>query len=78
MIIFMPSKYKAKPVDKLGSRQGTIGARINKALSSKWQTIEEIEKKVRGVSHKIILNRLHRGAYKGVLQYERIIRFRIK
>jgi hypothetical protein len=72
------SKYKSKPIDGQGSRKGTVAAKVNSAMSTKWQTIEQITKKVRGATAQQVKMRLHIGRYKGIYDYERTIKFKLK
>lgn len=71
------SKYKAKKRDDLGSRAGTIAAAVNKVMSTKWQTVEEIQKKTKR-SASSVRRRLYHAASIGLYDYERIIRFKLK
>jgi len=73
----MPSKYKAKARDDYGSRKGTIAARVNRAVSVRWQTAEEIAKNA-GVPEKSARRRLYHGVEKGIYDHEKIIRFKFK
>jgi hypothetical protein len=72
------SKYEAKPKDGLGARAGTVGAKINAALSGRWQTVDAIAKKT-GLPKSTVANRLHRARYRhpNIFKYERVIRFRV-
>lgn len=73
----MPSKYKAKQRDGLGSRSGTIAAAVNRVMKNSWQSIETIQKKS-GRKMSSVRRRLHHGVEKGLYEYERIIRFKLK
>lgn len=73
----MPSRYKAKKRDDLGSRKGTIAAAVNRVMTPEWQTIEKIQKKT-GRKMASVRRRLHHGVEKGLYVYERIIRFKLK
>lgn len=70
-------KYKAKQRDELGSRVGTTAARVNKAMSKKWQNVETIISKTR-LPKRAVVRRLHHGVELGIYEYERIIRFKLK
>lgn len=74
----MPSKYKARPRDAQGARQGTIAAKVNKAMADgKWRTVDEIAR-LAGVRRSSVHRRLQHGRIKGVYAYEREIRFKLK
>lgn len=72
------SKYTPKPKDGHGSRKGTVAAKVNAVMSTRWQTIEDIQQKVKGATAQQVKMRLHIGRYKGLYDYERIIRFKLK
>jgi hypothetical protein len=72
------SKYNSKPRDRQGSRKGTVAAKVNAVMRPTWQSIEQITRKVRGATAQQVKMRLHIGHYKGIYEYERIIRFKLK
>lgn len=72
------SKYQPRPRDEHGSRKGTVAAKVNAVMATKWQTIEEITGKVRGATAQQVKMRLHIGRYKEIYDYERIIKFKLK
>jgi hypothetical protein len=74
----MPSKYKPKPHDSLGSREGTFAAKVNKVMTTSWQTVEEIQRKAGSIPSKSVRRRLYHGVQIGKYDYERTIRFKIK
>jgi hypothetical protein len=71
------SSYKAKPKDGHGLRKGTKAARVAAAVTSKWQTVEEIAKKAH-LKRADVLVKLHAGRNNGLYEYERIIKFKLK
>lgn len=73
----MSSNYRAKKRDALGSRTGTVAAKVNKVMTTKWQTLGEIQEKVRA-GKRSVARRLYNGVEKGIYEYERIIRFKLK
>lgn len=71
------SKYKAKKRDDRGARIGTVAAKVNAVMSPKWQTVEDIISKTKAPARSV-RRRLYDGATKGIYEYERIIRFKLK
>lgn len=74
---FLMSKYKPKAKDGLGARKGTTVAKINRVLSRKWQTVDEIARKTR-TPRKIVAQRLYYGVSRGIYEHQKIIRFKLK
>jgi len=70
------SKYQKIPEDRQGFRKGTKAARVNKAMSTQWQTLDEIQKGCKLPRYTVGL-RLYRGVKRGIYQYEKLIVFKI-
>lgn len=62
--------------DFMGCRVGTISANVNAALTSDWQSAEEIAKNA-GVSLDQALGRLYFGRDEAIIEYRRLIQFRL-
>lgn len=73
----MSKKYKPKPKDENGVRKGTKAAKVARAVTDKWQTVEAIAKKCR-LKRDEVLVKLHAGKMNGLYEYERTIQFRKK
>lgn len=71
------SKYTAKKRDNFGARNGTVASKVNAVMSGKWQNVEDIIKKAKAPARSV-RRRLYNGAEKGIYEYERIIRFKLK
>jgi len=62
--------------DKFGCKVGTISADVNKVLSKQWQDEDEIAKAA-GVSLDQARGRLYYAAEKKIIEYRRLIQYRI-
>jgi hypothetical protein len=71
------STYKPKKRDGLGAMDGSIAAKVNEAMTGKWQSVEVIQKKV-GMPMRSVRRRLYQGVYTGLYEYERVIQFKLK
>jgi hypothetical protein len=71
------SKYTARPKDAHGARKGTVAAKVNAAMSKSWQTVAQIQEKVRAPKDSVKA-RLYSGAHKGIYQRQSVIRFKLK
>ncbi len=74
-----PAKAKKEEVarDRFGSAEGTVRAKVNKALGKGWKTDEAIATEA-GVKLKQARHRLRRAAREGILEVQRMIQYRIK
>ena len=72
------SKYKSKPKDAYGARQGTIAAKVNRAMEDrKWKTVDQVAQAAK-INRAVVHRRLQHGRLIGVYDYERVIRFKLK
>lgn len=62
--------------DLLGSRPGTIASQVNAVMTETWKTDTQITEDS-GVSFRQARARLYAAVAKGLLQRERIVRYRI-
>jgi len=65
------------PKDRFGCRKGTIGWKVNKVLSTEWQTPEEIARKAR-LRVDQVMSRLHLGISQGIYEKKKIVLYRLK
>lgn len=75
------SKYRPKKRDKHGVLADSVYGKVNGVMSKSWQDADKICAKA-AKKHKLtraqVFARLHRGRRRGLYEYERIIRFRLK
>lgn len=71
------SKYRPKPRDQHGARKGTMAAAVNRIISGRWQSIEDIQRRIKAPK-KAVARRLYHGVEKGLYEYEKVIRFKLK
>jgi hypothetical protein len=65
------------PRDRFGCRRGTIGWKVNKAMSTEWQTPEEIARKAR-VRIDQVMGRIRIGMSQGIYEKKKIVYYRLK
>lgn len=71
------SKYKAQKRDYLGTRIGTVAAKVNRVMTRQWKTARQIQQESRQ-PFKSVTRRLHHGVEKGLYLRQHIIRFKLK
>lgn len=64
------------PVDDFGSRQGSVNAKVNKAVTEQWQTEEEIAKLI-GLTPKKARRRLYSATRKGLFEHRKLLQYRL-
>ena len=62
---------------KQARRRGAVIAAIDRILTGRWQTMEEIQRKIKAPK-KVVARKLYYGVEKGLYEYEKIIRFKLK
>jgi ribosomal protein L15E len=62
--------------DNLGSRIGTVASKVNKAVGRTWKNENDIAREA-GLTLREARMRLYYAAEQGILQRERLIRYRI-
>lgn len=75
------SKHRPKKRDKHGILADSVSGKVNQVMSREWQDVDKICAKA-ARTHKLsraqVFARLHRGRRRGLYEYERTIRFRLK